>query len=173
MIYRGIVVETRKGYIASNASHQLRRQAQARHIPLDLRTTETMTTNEYPQLSEMGIEHPLQIERYQVNSISNYDVLRVIYERGKDSFLPSSRTYKFPRVQTKAAIGKDEKSVQSVLETHPGLKKALDELESLLAKKECKECVADTVLVELQALEDEIAMRNEYIRELVRQLGTK
>ena len=132
-----------------------------------------MTKNEYPQLSEMGIEHPLQIERYQVNSISNHDVLRVIYERGKDSFLPSSRTYKFPRVQTKAKIGKEDASVQSVLETHPQLKKALDELEHLFATKDCKECVAETVLEELQALEDEIAMRNEYIRELVKQLGTK
>ena len=132
-----------------------------------------MTNNEYPQLSEMGIEHPLQIERYQVNSISNYDILRIIYERGKDSFLPSSRTYKFPRVQTKATIGKEEKSVRSVLETHPGLKKALAELQHLLATKECKECVAETVLEELQALEDEIKMRNEYIRELVRQLGSR
>lgn len=132
-----------------------------------------MTKNDYPQLSEMGIEHPLQIDRYQVNSIANYDVLRVIYERGSDSFLPSSRTYKFPRVQTKAAIGKDEKSVQSVLETHPGLKKALAELKQIFATKECKECVAETVLEELQALEDEISMRNEYIRELVRQLGAK
>ena len=127
-----------------------------------------MTNNDYPQLTEMGILHPLQIERYQVNSIGNHDILRVIYERGKDSFLPSARTYEFPRVQKTALIGGKEKSV---LETHPHLKKALDELESIFAKKECKECVADTVLAELQALEDEIKMRSEYIRELVRQLG--
>ena len=132
-----------------------------------------MTKNDYPQLTEMGILHPLQIERYQVNSISNYDVLRVIYERGKDSFLPSTRTYKFPRVQTKAEIGKEKKSVQLVLETNPELKTALAELEQLFAKKENKECVTETVLAELQALEDEIAMRNEYIRELVRQLGAR
>ena len=132
-----------------------------------------MTENDYPQLTEMGILHPLQIERYQVNSISNYDVLRVIYERGKDSFLPSTRTYKFPRVQTKATIGKEKKSVQSVLETNPELKKALAELEHLFAKKGRKECVTETVLAELQALEDEIAMRNEYIRDVVRQLGDK
>jgi hypothetical protein len=130
-----------------------------------------MTTNNYPTLSELGIQNPLQIDRYQVNSIANYDVLRVIYERESDSFLPSTRTYKFPRVQKEVAIGKEEKSVQSVLETHPELQKALAELEHIFATKECKECVAETVLEELQALEDEIAMRSEYIRELVRQLG--
>ena len=128
-----------------------------------------MTNDDYPQLTAMGIQNPLQIDRYQVNSIANHDILRVIYERGKDSFLPSTRTYKFPRVQKTAKIGNEEKPV---LETHPELKKALDELENIFAKKECKECVAETVLDELQALEDEIEMRASYIRELVRQLGS-
>lgn len=122
-----------------------------------------MTKDDYPQLTAMGILHPLQIDRYQVNSISNHDNLRIIYKRDKDSFLPSTRTYRFPRVQ---------KSEQPVLETHPELKKALDELEALFAKKECQECVAETVLDELQALEDEIEIRASYIRELVRQLGS-
>ncbi len=127
-----------------------------------------MTRDDYPQLTEMGILHPLQIDRYQVNSIANHDILRVIYERGKDSFLPDTRMYKFPRVQKTAKIGDKE---QSVLETHPQLKSALDELERLFAKKDNKECVAETVLGELQALEDEIKMRSTYIRELVKQLG--
>ena len=131
-----------------------------------------MTKDDCPQLTEMGILNPMQIDRYQVNSIANHDVLRVIYERGKDSFLPSTRTYQFPRVQRDAVIGKDKKSVQPVLETHPELRKALDELEHIFATKECKECVAETVLDELQALQDEIAMRSEYIRELVKQLGS-
>ncbi len=128
-----------------------------------------MPENDYPQLFELGILHPLEIDRYQVNSIANNDILRVIYERDKDSFLPDARTYKFPRVQKSATIGNKE---QVVLETHPQLKKALDELEALFAKKDCRECVAETVLDELQALEDEIAMRSEYIRELVKQLGS-
>ena len=128
-----------------------------------------MTKNDYPQLTDMGILNPLEIDRYQVNSIANHDILRVIYERGKDSFLPSTRTYKFPRVQKTAKIGKEE---QPVLETHPELKKAVEELENILARKECKECVAETVLDELQALEDEIEMRASYIRQLVRQLGS-
>lgn len=131
-----------------------------------------MTKDDYPQLAELGIQNPLQIDRYQVNSISNFDVLRVIYDRGNNSLLPSTRTYKFPRVQKNVAIGKENKSVQPVLESHPQLQKAVAELERIFATKECKECVAETILEELQALEDEIEMRSEYIRELVRQLGT-
>ena len=128
-----------------------------------------MTKNDHPQLTDMGILNPLQIDRYQVNSIANHDILRVIYERGEDSFLPSTRTYKFPRVQKSAKIGNEE---QAVLETHPELRKALDELEQIFARKECKECVAETVLEELQSLQDEIEMRSSYIRELVKQLGS-
>jgi hypothetical protein len=75
-----------------------------------------MTRNDYPQLTDLGILNPLQIDRYQVNSIANHDILRVIYERGKDSFLPSTRTYKFPRVQKNAVIDAEKKSVLEELQ---------------------------------------------------------
>ena len=129
-----------------------------------------MPTQDYPQLAEMGIQKPLQIDRYQVNSISNFDVLRVTFEDDESSFLPSTRTYKFPRVQKKVKIGNNDESIQPVMETHPDLRKALHELKSLLATKECKECVAETVIEELQALEEEVAMRSEYIKDLINRL---
>ena len=56
------------------------------------------TTNPYPTLSQMGVESPKQIANYYISSINFIDVLRIVYERPKNSYLPSSRTYKFPRV---------------------------------------------------------------------------
>ena len=129
-----------------------------------------MPKNDYPQLTAMGVQHPLQIDRYQVNSISNFDILRIIYERGEGSFLPSTRTYKFPRVQRNLSGGGNDTQSQTVMESHPELRKAEDELEALLATKEHKECVAETVLQELQSLEEEIACRSAYVRELVKKL---
>lgn len=129
-----------------------------------------MPTQDYPQLAEMGIQKPMQIDRYQVNSISNFDILRVTFEDGESSFLPSTRTYKFPRVQKKVNVGNKDESIQPVMETHPDLRNALHELKSLLATKECKECVAETVIEELQALEEEVAMRSEYIKDLINRL---
>ena len=129
-----------------------------------------MPKDDYPQLAEMGIQKPLQIDRYQVNSISNYDILRVTFEDGDSSFLPSTRTYKFPRVQKNAKVGMNREQVQTVMESHPDLKKALSELEKLFATKECKECVAETVIEELKSLEDEVAMRSAYIKDLINRL---
>ena len=130
-----------------------------------------MPTSNYPQLAEMGIHNPLQIERYQVNGFGNHDVLRVVYERDSGSFLTSSRTYTFPRLQSTKAIGKGEKRPQAVMETHPELRKATEELDAVLKTKEHKECLAETVIAEVTALEEEIAMRSSYIKSLIKQLG--
>lgn len=123
-----------------------------------------------PTLEEMGILHPLQIDRFQVNSMANYDVLRVVYDRGESSFLPLTRTYKFPRVQKTVKSNKGTESGQTVLDLNPCLRKAVDELTELLKAKEDKRTLAQLVLDEVQQLEDEVTMRSAYIKELVKQL---
>lgn len=123
-----------------------------------------------PTLEDMGVLHPLQIDRFQVNSMENYDVLRIIYDRGESSFLPMTRTYKFPRVQKTISKGKDPNAKQSVLDINPCLRKAVDELTELLKAKEDKRTLAQSVLDEVEQLEDEVTMRSAYIRELVKQL---
>ena len=129
-----------------------------------------MPKDDYPQLAEMGIQNPLQIDRYQVNGVSNYDILRVTFELGEGSFLPSTRTYKFPRVQKNAKVGENRDQIQAVMESHPDLRKALHELESLFATKDCTECMAEMVIEELQSLEEEVAMRSAYIKDLINRL---
>ena len=129
-----------------------------------------MPTSDYPRLAEMGILNPLQIDRYQVNSISNFDVLRIIYDRGEASYLPSTRTYKFPRVQKSVSVGAEKKQAQTVMESHPSLREAIKELDDVLATKEHKETVAELVLEELAALDEEVSMRSAYIKELVKKL---
>lgn len=119
-----------------------------------------MSKNDYPQLTAMGIAHPLTIDRYQINSIAGSDYLRIVYEVGEGSFLPVSRTYKFPRVQT----------AKTALVSNPELRKAESELKVLLADKERKEVVADTVLEELSMLQQEVANRSAYIRDLIKKL---
>ena len=126
--------------------------------------------NKYPRLKEMGILHPKQIKKYSINSIANYDVLRIIYERGKDSSLPSSRTYKFLRVQKTAVVNKKTGQTEDVLETNPGLIATLDELHELLKSKHKEENLAELIIEELQALEEEVSMRSETIRALVKRL---
>lgn len=124
------------------------------------------SSSPYPTLTEMGVESPKQIARYHISSLNYVDVLRIAYERPKDSMLPSSRTYKFPRVQeTVSGAGKSEGSV--AMKTHPKLRAALEELDSILKAKTSKESIANEILEEIALLEEDIAMRTECLKVLV------
>ncbi len=118
--------------------------------------------SDYPQLTEMGIQHPEQIQTYMINGIARVDVLRVVYKRKEGSLLPASRSYEFPRVQRtiKNAKGEDE----TVLETAPALRAAVDELKQLDQAIKDKPPVAATLLEEIKSLEREIAWRIDHIK---------
>ncbi len=118
--------------------------------------------SDYPQLTEMGIQHPEQIQTYMVNSIARVDVLRVVYKRKEGSLLPASRSYEFPRVQRTITNAKGEDEV--VLETAPALRAAVSELKELLQARKEKPVVAATLLEEIKSLEREIAWRIEHIK---------
>ena len=121
--------------------------------------------SDYPQLTEMGVTHPQQIDRYMVNSISNFDVLRILYRRQKGSLLPVSRTYEFPRVQR--SFTNRGGQTETVMETAPELRAATDELKQLLEAKENRQGAAEAILDELRQLEEEVAVRLQCIRDLV------
>lgn len=125
---------------------------------------------DYPQLTEMGICNPEQIEKYMLNGQPTYDVLRITYSRKKGSFLPSSRTYKFPRVQKELSAGGKEGKTTSVMETNPGLRSAIGELKLLLEAKVQKQNVKKTLLDQISVLEEDIALRSSYIKELIERL---
>ena len=119
--------------------------------------TETKS-KQYPALSEMGVESLKQIRSYYITGINYVDVLRIVYERPKNSFLPYSRTYKFPRVQ------EDEKG--TALATHPKLRAAEKELREILESKSSKDSITAEILSEIELLEEDIAMRSKCLREL-------
>lgn len=121
--------------------------------------------SDYPQLKEMGIKHPKQIRNYMVNSISDVDVLRIIYKRKEGSLLPVSRSYEFPRVQRTVKNGKGVD--QTVMETAPALRAAVTELKSLMASRKDQPTLANVLLGELAELEQEMHCRIEYLRELI------
>lgn len=121
----------------------------------------------YPTLAEMGVESLMQIENYYMSSINQVDILRIVYDRPKDSFLSSSRTYKFPRVPDSASDKVAGKGEAAVLRTHPRLVAALDELQMILRAKSSKESIAASLLSEIEQLEEDIAMRTECLKLLV------
>jgi hypothetical protein len=128
----------------------------------------TMTKkNPYPTLSEMGVESPKQIDNYYITSMNLVDVLRVVYDRPKGSFLTSSRTYKFPRAQEVVAGGSADGKETVVMSAHPMLRAAMEELQTILEAKSSKENIAAQILSEIELLEEDIAMRSECLKVLV------
>jgi len=127
-------------------------------------------SSEYPTLSEMGVESPKQIDKYYISSVNYVDVLRIVYDRPADSCLPSSRTYKFPRVQETVAEGQGSKSESGVMRTHPRLRAAMQELEKIFETKSSKESIAAEILNEIALLEEDIAMRSEYLKVLAKKI---
>lgn len=124
--------------------------------------------NNCPKLKEMGVRHPEHVIKYSVNSIEFTDVLRIVYKRPEGSVLPETKTYKFPRVQ-KTGIGGDGKpTTKMVMEGHPCLRAAVEELKQVLHAKKEAGTVADAILEELRLLEEDIDLRSSYIKELVK-----
>ncbi len=115
----------------------------------------------------MGVVNPLQIEKFYVNSVARTDILRIVYSRPKGSILPQSRTYRFPRIQKSSLVDSGTLEAEYVLETDPVLREAIDELQDILETKGNKQEVAGAILEELRSLEEDIALRSEYLRELV------
>lgn len=127
-------------------------------------------SGQYPTLAEMGVESPKQIDNYYISSVNYIDVLRIVYDRPEDSCLPSSRTYRFPRVQDTVAEGQPAKKDGAAPRTHPRLRAALTELETIFAAKSSKESIAAEILSEVELLEEDIAMRSEYLKVLARKI---
>lgn len=118
----------------------------------------------------MGVVNPLQIDRFYVNSVARTDILRIVYARPKNSILPQSRTYRFPRIQKSSVVDSGTLQTEYVLETDPVLREALSELEAILETKGNKQEVAGAILEELSSLEEDIALRSECLRELVKKI---
>ena len=121
----------------------------------------------YPHLTEMGILNPEQIEKFAIYSTDSLDVLRIIYERKKGSLLPFSKNYKFPRVKKSVLVDSGTRETAIVFESTEAFRSALHELEALKIDKSKGEDLAALILAEIQYLEEDIALRTEYIKTLV------
>jgi len=121
----------------------------------------------YPRLTELGVKNPQQIKKFFVNSVARTDVLRIVYERPKDSLLPLSRSYSFPRIQKSSVVDSGTREAEYILQTDPVLREVLDELHEIIETKQNDQDLASEIIEELKLLEEDIALRTEYIKVLV------
>ena len=121
--------------------------------------------SEYPRLTEMGIKNPQEIEKFAV-----YTVHHTIYDRKKGSLLPVSRRYKFPQEKKSVLVDSGTRQTEVVFESVGAFREALHELEQLKRKREQGEDLKAMIKEEVRLLDEDIALRIEYINKLIDKL---
>ncbi len=126
--------------------------------------------SKYPKLTEMGIRHPEEIEKFSVYTVGHTDVLQVNYNRKKGSLLPVIRRYKFPQVKQSVLVDSGTRKTETLFQSTPAFREALSELEKLkLARDEGKDLKA-LLQEEIRLLEEDISLRTDYIKSLLEKL---
>ena len=123
--------------------------------------------SDYPRLTEMGIQHPQEIEKFAVYTVGNTDILRIIYDRKPGSLLPVSRRYKFPQIKKTVLVDSGTRQTEIVYESVPPFREALSELEKLKSVREKGQDLVAMIKQEMQHLEEDIALRTQYINSLL------
>jgi hypothetical protein len=126
--------------------------------------------HEYPRLKEMGIQHPEQIDGYTISSVDYVDHLWITYKRPQGSILPTSRAYRFPRLQKSLPAGKDKAQAKVVLETDKVFREAVAELRDLMAARSQQQTAAEELLSAIDALEEDITARTAALKALAKKL---
>ncbi len=126
--------------------------------------------SDYPRLTEMGVQHPQEIEKFAVYTVGKTDVLSIIYNRKKGSLLPISRRYKFPQVKKSVLVDSGTRQTETLFESTPAFREALHELEQLKLVREQGQDLAAMIREEIKHLEEDIALRTQYINSLLDRL---
>jgi len=126
--------------------------------------------SDYPRLSDMGVQHPQEIEKFAVYTVGRTDILRIIYDRKKGSLLPVSRRYKFPQIKKSVLVDSGTRQTDLVYESVPAFREALHELEQLKAARTKGQDLKVLLSEEIKHLEEDIALRTQYIQTLIDKL---
>ena len=123
--------------------------------------------SKFPNLFEMGISNPGEIERYSLSTTNHVDILRIIYKRKKGSLLPTSKRFEFGRSSKTIMTDSGTQTTTIVHDISPFLHKAVQELDQLIDAKKSNIEHAKLVKEELQRLHQEMTSRMSYIESLI------
>ncbi|MCP5038028.1 MAG: DUF3461 family protein [Rhodobacteraceae bacterium] len=124
-------------------------------------------------LTEMGVVNSDQIIGYSLIMASvDTDVIRINYKRPSGSFLPRRRTYEFKRIgkPKRGMVAANEDLVR--YEISPLLRRAVDELDVLLADRTSKKTNMDQIQREIDELRQEVDTRLAHIGKLLEGVDT-
>ncbi len=126
--------------------------------------------SKHEALHSMGILRPEEISRYELYSVEEMDILRIIYNRKKGSFLPVTRKYRFPQVKRSVLVDGGTGKSQVMFESSAELRNAVAELDKLMASKKQIAGGKSALIDEVRLLEEDVAARIGHIKSLIDQM---
>lgn len=123
--------------------------------------------SKYNALAEMGVQNPEQIARFAFYTVEHTDILHIVYDRKKGSLLPVSRKYKFPQIKKSTLVDSGTRRTEVLWESSPVFQNAITELNQIMKKRETKVDTRKLIVEEVAALEEDVAVRIDYIKSLI------
>lgn len=122
---------------------------------------------EYEALTKMGIQKPEEIVRYELYSVDQMDILRIIYDRKKGSLLPVTRKYRFPQLKKSTLVDSGSGQAQVMFESSAELRNAVAELDNLTKGKKSTMAGKEALVNEIRLMEEEVNARIGHIKNLI------
>ncbi len=126
--------------------------------------------SKYNALTRMGIQNPDQVVRYELYSVDQVDILRIIYERKAGSFLPVTRKYRFPQMKKPTLVDSGTRKTQVLYESSAELRNAVAELDQLMKTRKTRSIGKEALVSEVRLLEEEVKARIKHIKDLIEQM---
>lgn len=118
----------------------------------------------------MGINNPDEIERYSYQTINNIDILRIVYKRKKGSLLPSSKRFRFNRIEDVVLTEGNPRGTQINYKASPTVRNAVTELEQVVNSRKDKRTQLEIIEDEIRRLKEDNAARLAYIESIIKKL---
>ncbi len=126
--------------------------------------------SKHEALTSMGIQNPGEIARYELYSVDQMDILRIIYDRKKGSILPVTRKYRFPQIKKSTMVDSGTRKTQVLYESSAELRHAVEELDRLMKARKSTAAGKDALVAEIRLLEEDFAARINYIKALLEKM---
>lgn len=124
----------------------------------------------YEALTKMGIQKPEEILRYELYSVDQMDILRIIYDRKKGSFLPVTKKYRFPQLKKSTLVDSGTGQAQVIFESSAEVRNAVAELDRLMKDRKTSVVGKEALVNELRLLEEEVNARIGHLKNLIDQI---
>lgn len=106
----------------------------------------------YPNLKNIGIQHPEEIKRYSLRQEGNEDILKIYFQKSTGMFLARSSKFKFQRQIKRVSGGQNTNNFTDLSEISPTLHKIITELDSLTEQENSEKELKQQILSDLKHL---------------------